>query len=370
VIGDQTSRDLVRLEALSDGGFLVGMHTRSTGTQQIELRKYSSDLQLIWTKLLGNQFENKLLHIFEDKDGKILISGVSIGYGQEEFSLAFHKTWFPFFTLIDHAGNVAWETFQDEYSAGGATAVGGSGTLEKVHHIIQDSNGDYFIALNSYNYINFRGEEYSGMNSNIIRLRPNGEADLPYKFDQSSSLLVLDGMVMSGDDVHIMCFIKRDGAQRGDEVVISLKSNLPLRFNAYEQAFLLPWPWEFELVDSEQPTILSNGDLVFSMTYNGNCYSLGYTPGINEFKQNSTEGKFSGIAEFHHTEDDEYVFFLNNKDIVLTNSEFSIESSFHCGFDVKNLTTLKDGSLVVGVNDEKSVTLVKYARKGNTYEAE
>ena len=126
VIGNETRRDLVSLEALSDGGFLVGMHTRATGTQQIELRKYNSDPQLIWSKLLGNQFENKLFHLFEDRNGNILVSAVSNSYGQEDYSLSLHKTWFPFFTLLDASANVLWETFQSEYTDAGVSAAGGS----------------------------------------------------------------------------------------------------------------------------------------------------------------------------------------------------------------------------------------------------
>ena len=325
---------------------------------------------MVWTTLIGNEFENRLLHIFEDRDGNILVSGVSIDYGQEDFSLSFHKTWFPFFTLLDHAGNEVWENFQDEYSAGGATAVNGSCSQEQVKHVIQGVNGNYMIAMRSYNFVRYRALEYSGLNANIVRIRTDGQMDLPYKFDQTNSFLVLDGMVMNRDDIQVMCYEKPDGTQIGNEKVITLDPGVPLRFNAYDLEYAIGWPWNFETVDAEKPTVLNNGDLVFSVLKNGNCYALGYTPGNYQFRQGSSEGMFSGIVAFHHNKEGEYVFSLDNKDVVFTDSDFKILSTFNDGFEVKELTTLNDGSLLIGVEADKSVTLVKYMRKGNAFEAE
>ena len=81
---------------------------------------------VLWKPGISGKGSTSLRHLFEDRNGNILVSAVSNGYGQEDYSLSLHKTWFPFFTLLDASANVLWETFQSEYTDAGVSAAGGS----------------------------------------------------------------------------------------------------------------------------------------------------------------------------------------------------------------------------------------------------
>ncbi|MFT4523132.1 MAG: hypothetical protein ACI8ZN_002084 [Bacteroidia bacterium] len=137
-LSSHSGSERVSIQSTSDGGFLVVSHTRRNQDQDISIMQFNEDLVLQWERLIGGKFDDKMEHVFIDRDQNIFIAGFAFGFGQDTLRPRLSRDWLPYFHLLSASGTTLWETttlFQNYNKSN-----------QNFTDVAQDPNGNYLVS--------------------------------------------------------------------------------------------------------------------------------------------------------------------------------------------------------------------------------
>jgi hypothetical protein len=134
----------------SDGGYVVAGWTKSLGAgyDDFYVVKLDSLGNVIWSKTIGGNYNDRAYSIIQSSDGGYVIAGYTGSFGAGGFDIYVVK--------LDSSGNIVW-----------SKTIGGSYD-DEARSIIQSSDGGYVIAGKIWNFMAGRGDMY------VVKLDANG----------------------------------------------------------------------------------------------------------------------------------------------------------------------------------------------------
>jgi hypothetical protein len=134
----------------SDGGYVVAGWTKSLGAgyDDFYVVKLDSLGNVIWSKTIGGNYNDRAYSIIQSSDGGYVIAGYTDSFGTGNGDIYVVK--------LDSSGNIVW-----------SKTIGGSYD-DEARSIIQSSDGGYVIAGKIWNFMAGRGDMY------VVKLDANG----------------------------------------------------------------------------------------------------------------------------------------------------------------------------------------------------
>jgi len=352
IFGTQGNGQLRSVVAYPDGGFVVGAHKWVNGNRDILIKKYNSNFQIEWEKLIDGNYHNRLDKIFIDQEGNILIAGNLEGHGRDSIPSNESVLETLYFELIDHKGVTIWET-----GLNFTTALGSSN--RSVKDIVQDENGNYLICAYLLDWSS------SSPQGRLLSLNDKGEmlASHTYYGHSIDALMKTENGVIGfvTSSVDWASFLIDPISNPGEIIKTEIESSTD-------------WPWSVNgaQVNSieEIKSKSNNGEWSFNYFFKDEIHSFNMHP-LNGLIYQKIDSEFGEIISINAIESGGFIIANAEGLVYIINHKFEVKESFQLNLINFNATTshvyvqrLSDDNFVCGFEKDRTFYIVKIDEAG------
>ena len=349
VVGAEKDLNLISALSSSHGGFYIGTQSKETGRQKIRIDYYDSSFNHQWSTLLGADLDNRLLRIFEDPDGNLLVSGMSYGLEKENEPLDVHRFWTPVVFLLDDMGKVQWHKNLDF----NLIAFKDVGTNERMADIIRDASGNYILGGEMVDQADLQGMLFKVNSSE------------PYSRYYASNNN--DGKVeavFEGDNLYFMMEYNQYNGGDATLQFKTLSKLMPAGANRFKTVYSEPWPWGNSYSNGRISSFkqqLSN-DFVYNYIFADHITRYTWHTAASYTSKEEILLPFGPVESCFQVSNRRFVFKDSHGTLIQTNGQFELDGTLETTWDIDELVQLENGEYVGFTSRDNFVYAVKLGK--------
>lgn len=339
-----------------DGGYVLGANTLTTESWDYWVLRLDEAMRVIWQRRLGGRFDEELQKLMIDRNGNILLSGVSESIDQDS-SLKLERRELIYTVLLDPNGSQKWYRTDpwDKHPTYGYYDLPGN---QHVLGVFQNEEGEYILAGN-FGSVNLDPRTIFTDEITLIKLDANGkilQKGSQYQVNGHAFFPYKDSLYFLGSNLYEKEYgffvFDRDGFDGSDPALGKYVMRGLNSFGGNSEYY------------KKQTYTHPNGYLDVLIAVNDQIQRAGFNTNLRAFTFDSYEAPEGQIRSLGRTPDGNYLLNFTNGIQQELDRDFNVLKSFHMSWKPVETFKLSDGSYLGANMRSGEITIMRFDDNG------